>query len=147
MDLKKDIVPNQDIKIFYKYSFKNELNTYDLKLTKDLVLDGTITVDFWLTKEEQEKTILKLEEIDFYNLPDSLTWIKSDSIKPQVDPDPGKQILKIKYKNQEKQIYWYIINSYPDECEKIIKLTKTISDVIFSKPEYKSLPAANGGYF
>ncbi len=143
---KKDIVQNQDIKILYKYSFKDELNTYDLKLTKDLVLDGTITVDFWLTKEEQEKIISKLEEIDFYNLPDSLTWTEADSIKPKIEPDPGKQILKIKYQNKEKQIYWYEINSYPKEYERIIQLTNTITDIISSKPEYKLLPLANGGY-
>ncbi|MBK7103787.1 MAG: hypothetical protein IPH62_19165 [Ignavibacteriae bacterium] len=140
------IAPVQEIQIFYKYSFKNELDTYKLKYTKDLVLDGTITTDFWLTKEEQEKIIQKVEEINFFNLPDSLTWTESDSTKLEFDPDPGKQILKINYENKEKNIYWYLVNSYPEEHNKIIELTNTIEEIIYKKPEYKSLPAANGLY-
>ena len=36
----------QIIKIHYKYDFTNEINTFSKTCTKDLVLDGVITMDY-----------------------------------------------------------------------------------------------------
>ncbi len=43
----------QFVQIYFKYRFNNELNTFESTYQKDLILDGTIKVNFWLTTEEQ----------------------------------------------------------------------------------------------
>lgn len=43
------------VQTLFKYNFKDELNTFENYLTKDLVFDGLIKVNFWLTREEQNK--------------------------------------------------------------------------------------------
>ena len=136
----------QEIKIDFKYSFKNQLNTFTQKLTKDLVIDGTITIDFWLTKDEQNLILNKVSETDFFALPDSINWNDNDSLNIAISPDPGVQQLRIKYGDNDKTVYWHFINSYPDEFERINSLSMFIQKVIESKPDYQKLPKAHGAY-
>lgn len=136
----------QNVKILYKYSFKNELNTFTQKLTKDLVLNGTITVDFRLTEAEQNNILDMANQTGFFSLPDSLLQTYTDSTAVKIMPDPGIQYLKIKYGGKEKEVYWYMINSFPQEYARLLKLTALINEIIESKKEYKELPPARGGY-
>lgn len=136
----------QIIKIHYKYGFADEINTFNKTFTKDLVLDGNITIDYWFQSEEQDTIIEILEEIDFFNLPDTLSYIAGDSIAVHLDPDPGIQSLRISYNNQDKTVFWYLINSFPSEYEQILQLTTFIEDLLNADPEYQSLPAPSGGY-
>lgn len=136
----------QIIKIHYKYGVADEINTFNNTCTKDLVLDGTITIDYWFQSEEQDTIIEILEEIDFFNLPDTLSYLPGDSIAEMIEPDPGIQSLRINYNNQDKTVYWYIINSYPSEYERILRITELIEEILNADPEYLSLPEPNGGY-
>jgi hypothetical protein len=56
----------QYVKILLKYNYKDELNTFDNYLIKDLVLNGQIKVNFWLTKEEQIKIQSMVCETNFF---------------------------------------------------------------------------------
>ncbi|HPC35389.1 MAG TPA: hypothetical protein P5268_00840 [Candidatus Marinimicrobia bacterium] len=136
----------QVIKIHYKYGFADEINTFDKTCTKDLVLDGTVTIDFWFQLDEQQAIIRELEDVDFFNLPDTLAYQSSDSITETIEPDPGIQSLRIKYNNQDKTVFWYLINSYPSEYERILRLTTLIEEILHSDPEYQSLPEPTGSY-
>ncbi|MBN2012434.1 hypothetical protein JW960_24105 [candidate division KSB1 bacterium] len=136
----------QTVKIDFHCSFKEHLNTFTHKLTKDLVIDGTITIDFWLTKAEQRMILAKADTIDFFNLPDSLNWADDDSIHLAISPDPGIQYLRIQAGESDKTVYWNIVNSYAEEFGRLQELTSFIISIIMAKPEYKSLPEANGGY-
>ena len=94
----------QFVQIYFKYSFKNELNTFANTYQKDLVLDGVIKVKFWLTDEEQNNILDKLNSLNYFSLPDTFNYIPQDSISPS--PNPGKQILRIKYQQNDKKIIW-----------------------------------------
>jgi len=136
----------QIIKILYKYGFANEINTFNKTCTKDLVFDGTVVMDYWFKLEEQDTIIKVLEETEFFNLPDTLSYHPDDSIAVIIEPDPGIQSLRINYNNQDKTVYWYIINSFPTEYERIIRITTLIKGILESDPEYQSLPEPSGGY-
>jgi hypothetical protein len=136
----------QNIQILYKHDFRNEMNTFTQKLTKDLAMDGTITIDFWLTESEQNRIIDMAQQVDFFSLPDSMFCTKADSLRPELHPDPGIQQLKIRYNNKEKTVYWSVANNYPNEYTRLSKLTSLIKDIISAKKEYQDLPAARGGY-
>jgi hypothetical protein len=140
------IADPQNVKILYKYSFKNELNTFTQKLTKDLVLDGAITVNFWLTDSEQMRILEMADQIGFFEMPDYLYNTKTDSTIICIYPSAWNPSLTIKFGDKEKTIYWSSFNSFPQEYEKLRKLTSLIETIIASKKEYKDLPAARGGY-
>jgi hypothetical protein len=135
----------QEIKILIKYGFKNEIDTFQKTVTKDLVLDGTATMDFWFQPIEQLQIIEKLEEINFWSLPDTLQ-AHPDSVHFLVSPDPGLQSIRINYNNLDKTVYWFLINDYPDKFERLIKLKQTILEIVYNDPEYLNLPPIRGGY-
>ena len=138
---------DQEIKILYKHWFNDEVDTFNKILTKDLVIDGEITIDFWFQKSEQSRIIDMVEQIDFWTIRDTLDQNPLDSPHIEFDPDPGIQELKIEYLNNSKTVYWYLINDYEDETARIKKLTDLIVEIIYNDPEYKNLPARNGSYF
>jgi hypothetical protein len=137
----------QLLKIHLYYGFGNELNTFEQTYTKDLVLDGYITVDFWLTEAEQESIRNKLDVVDFFHFPDTLIYqIGTDSIMVRIEPDPGWQFLRVADANRDKIVYWCYPFSVENEfVPRLVELKNLIIDIIESKPEYAALPAAKGG--
>ena len=133
----------QFVKLLFQYSFRDELDTFNCTLTKDLVLDGTITVPFWLTTAEQESVLSELKRSDFFNLPDTLQ--RTDIIS--IDPTPGSQLLRVYVNGQSKTVVWsYLIDPDLPLNQRILGLSCAIQTIIESKPEYKRLPQARGGY-
>lgn len=136
----------QFVNILFKYDFKNELDTFNNTYQKDLVLDGLIKIDFWLTTDEQNQIIEKANQLNFFLLPDT---ILADA-PVQITPNPG-QFLRIKTETEDHSILWNIIleefqaEQYEDFL-KVQQLAEFIRLIIESKPEYKKLPHANGGY-
>ena len=133
----------QFIQIDFKYNFKDELNTFENYYQKDLVIDGVIKVSFWLTQEEQNNILQKVEETNYFALPDTIL----NTAPVEVTPNPT-QYLKIKYSNEEHAVVWnYIVQEYQTEhYKKLLELANSITRIIESKPEYKKLPPRNGGY-
>ena len=48
--------------------------------------------------------------------------------------------------NEVKTVYWYLVNDFEDENNRIEELTNLIMEIIYNDPEYKSLPPRNGSY-
>jgi len=137
----------QFVQIYFKYSFKNELNTFKNTFQKDLVLDGVIKVPFWLTADEQNKILDKANEYDFFSMPDTFDYSSLDTILLTIEPNPGKQILRIKFEGKDKITLWkYPIIENDSQLTNLFELRKFIISIIEAKPEYKTLPSARGGY-
>jgi hypothetical protein len=139
---------NQFVQIYFKYGFRNELNTFANTYQKDLVLDGVIKVGFWLTDEEQIRILEKANEIEFFSLPDTLRYVSQNgNVAVSMDPDPGEQVLRIKHQWKDKATVWtYPLKEDNDSANAIMELRSFIVSAIETKPEYKRLPPARGGY-
>ena len=134
----------QFVQIFFKYEFNNELNTFDKTYQKDLILDGTIKVNFWLTTDEQNQILNKANEINFFSFPDTFV---NDTSFVLVSPNPGEQILRIKINNNDHQSIWTILIDLSNpQAVKLKELSSLIISIIEAKPEYKKLPPSRGGY-
>jgi len=133
----------QFVQIDYKYNFKDELNTFQNYYQKDLVIDGTIRTEFWLTKEEQNLILEKANETNFFSLPDSML----NRSPVEISPNP-LQFLRIKNGQMEKIVVWnYTLPAYQlPGYRKLLELAEVIRIIVESKPEYKGLPPCNGGY-
>ena len=138
---------SQFLKIHFYYGFGNELNTFEQTYTKDLVLDGYITVDFWLTEAEQESIRNKLQVVNFFSFPDTLIYpIVSDSIMVRIEPDPGWQFLRVVDENHDKIVYWrYPFPEGNEFVARMVELKNLIIDIIEAKSEYQALPPPRGG--
>ena len=134
----------QFVQVFFKYGFFNELNTFNNTYKKDLVLDGSVTVTFWLTADEQNRIISKANEIDFFTLPDTL---EGDTTLMVIDPNPGYQTIRIKNENNDKTVNWiYPLNYNDSSVVKALELYDFMISIIEAKPEYKKLPPSRGSY-
>lgn len=138
----------QIVQVFFKYSFNNELNTFDKTYQKDLILDGTIKVSFWLTTEEQNQILNKANELNFFSFPNIFPNIfPNDTSNVLVSPNPGNQILRIKTDNYDHQTKWTVlIDMNNSQAINIKELSSLIISIIEAKPEYKKLPPSRGGY-
>jgi hypothetical protein len=134
----------QFVQIFLKYGFNNELNTFNNTFQKDLVLDGTITVPFWLTTDEQNRILSKANEVNFFSLPDTL---EGDTTLMVIDPNPGYQTIRIKNENNDKTVNWiYPLNYSDSSVVKALELYDFMISIIEAKPEFKKLPPSRGSY-
>jgi hypothetical protein len=137
----------QFVQIYFKYNFKNVLNTFDNTFQKDLVEDGVVKIKFWLKEEEQNKILEKANLLNYFLMPDTFISDFSDSIAVSINPDPGEQVLRIKYQTNDKTTFW----NYPPlqnnaQFNDLLELHRFIISIIESKQEYKDLPPAKGGY-
>lgn len=133
----------QFLQIQFQYGFKNELNTFDGSYQKDLVMDGTIKIPFWLTTHEQKTILDKVLAVKFFSFPDTLYPLQGLII----EPDPSPDFLRLKYQDEEKFVVWF----YPTDTQSeystpLGELVELIKQIVESKPEYKRLPSARGGY-
>jgi hypothetical protein len=133
----------QFIQIHYEYGFRDELNTFDGYIQKDLVVDGTIRVPFWLSKDEQIIILHAVNETQFFSFPDTIHREANIAFNP--DPSPDK--LRIKYNGKEKNIVWfYPMQDSSQYTLPLHTLKRIIESVIDSNSIYQKLPPAHGAY-
>lgn len=137
----------QLLTIHFYCVFGNVLDTFEQTYTKDLVMDGYITVDFWLTEIEQERVKNKVNQVDFFSFPDTLIQqIGSDSIMVSIHPDPGWKFLRVSDETRDKIIYWrYLLPEGNEFVPRLVELKNLIIGIIEAKPEYQALPLPRGG--
>jgi len=136
---------NFNLKFSYGIGARNVLDTFKGSYTKDLIIDGTITVPFKLTDTELRHIRDKMLEIGFFDYPDSVGVDESEN---GVEITPFETyIFEVIYGEKEKKLHWEnsCIRGEP-EVEKLYELITSIEEIIESKPEYTRLPEARGGY-
>ena len=110
-------------------------------------MDGVIKVEFWLTATEQNSILEKANSMNYFAMPDTFKNFSNDSLMITMDPDPGEQILRIQHQSLDKTIVWtYPVLHTNSQLNDLLELQKFIITLIESKPEYKKLSPARGGY-
>ncbi len=144
-----NVLPKYDstqnpINIQFKYGVgaKNELNTFSGAFTKDLILSGTKTTTMILSTEELEQIDQKLDEIDFFNLPQTFPPKTTGRSTPQMD-----YYLRVEKGNTVKEVSWNSNSEIDSETKADLQNTVAfLCSMITEKPEYKALPEPTGGY-
>ena len=125
---------------------KNQIDTYIGTFTKDLVLDGTKTIDFNIPLTVKKDIYKKMMDINIMSLHDRLK-VDGMNVTPSCDYK-----LTVTINGRVKNIIWEdgfytsITENLSKENVKFLELVKFISDYIYSTDEYKNMPKANGGY-
>jgi hypothetical protein len=80
------------------------LNTFDNTYTKDLIIDGTITVSFSLSESDFQQIITKMLQIDFFSYPDTFLISTGDTVC-YITPHSTYN-FEVNYKSNIKYLYW-----------------------------------------
>lgn len=124
---------------------RNVLNTFENTYTKDLILDGTITVPFLLADSELQRINVKMLEIDFFRYPDTFCVPIGDTVGMMTPCSEYR--FEVSYKSSIKHLVWAdCIVSEDTAAVKLRELNMLIENIIESKPAYSQLPPARGGY-
>ena len=130
----------------YGITAKNEINTFRDTYTKDLILNGTITVHFVLPQSDLDRISNKAIEIDFFNYPDVFFLQSTDTIWSGIYPFETFRV-RIKSHSTIKTVYWEQRYFATDpRADKLKELINLVREIVESKPEYQRLPAPSGGY-
>lgn len=122
----------------YGVGQKNEINTMEKKLVKDLVIDGVAEVkDFEFTKEERALIYKKMVLANFLTEKHFTNGCKQ---KPS-----GPYTLKIQINSKTLDYTWENCESSKDGLV-MTELVNEIIEIVRAKDEYKSLPPASGAY-
>lgn len=122
---------------------KNEINTFNNTVTKDLVTKGTATANLTLTDEEMADIYDRVREIDV------LRELDLDNSDSNCSSTPvNEDHWEIQVDGVERTFDWS-----SEQCEltddannKLKELRNYIFDIVKDKKEYKELPEAAGGY-
>lgn len=121
---------------------KNEVNTFNGTVTKDLVIKGTAQAELVLTDSEMADIYARLRTINIYrelNLePDMRNCTKTPF---------GEEHWQIRLDGEERSFYWDEENcEITADAEQLKELRSYIFELVKSKPAYLELPEAVGGY-
>ena len=140
--------PERDFNITLRYGIlaRNELNTFENTVTKDLILDGTITVRFYLSQADLDSIEEMVNQIGFFNYPDTFVVRSQDSMRTFISPN-NTYDFKVASGSTLKTLFWNdaIIANDP-QATKLRALITLIRTIVESKPEYRQLPPARGAY-
>ena len=134
-----------NIRMSYGVRGLNELNTFQDVYTKDLILDGTVTIPMVLSDNEFHQIETKMLEIGFFGYPDTLTPIPQ---KTGVVSTPEAIIFfEVNDRGRTKYLLWECGDtSDRSEAVQLSELVALILRIIEAKPEYRNAPPVHGGY-
>lgn len=131
----------------YGVGAKSEINTFKDTYTKDLVLDGTVTTDLKLSKDEMKNIYQKMKEIELLSTVQNAKYQGEDGSLISIEP-MSDYFLSIQMNGKVYNTHWNS-NIYDEETSK--KLAKFVNhylhdQIISNKSEFKNLPEISGGY-
>ncbi len=135
-----------NLSLRYGVGAKNELNTFNDTFTKDLILDGTVTTRLVLAQPDFDSIKARLLAIDIFSYPDTFVAAQVDTTIVAISPLP-EYLLTMKLDGKAKEVFWLepAITSDP-RAVRLREVFSFIRQLIESKPEFKQLPDARGGY-
>jgi hypothetical protein len=134
-----------DLQFRYGVLARNELNTFDNTITKDLILDGQATSRLVLSAQDLDTLESQFVAIDINSYPDTFVVQTGDTVC--IITPYATYNTKVRMGPTWKEVYWEdsIVSSDP-RATRLRQVLAFIQALIEAKPEYQQLPPARGGY-
>ncbi|SFJ12328.1 hypothetical protein SAMN02799624_03358 [Paenibacillus sp. UNC496MF] len=137
-----DMPADFDFELKYGYGGgKNEVDTYDDTITKDLIVNGTATADLALSEQEMRDIYARMREIDVMGKK------KLEPENPGCGQEPHTDdSWTVTAAGETKSMHWSTEHcDITDDARQLADL-RYVRGVAESKAAYKALPEAEGGY-
>ncbi|MHA6252567.1 hypothetical protein [Oceanobacillus sp. CAU 1775] len=130
--------------IQFGYDKKNEINTYENKIRKDLIENGIAEAPFTFTDEEMQYIYEKMKEVNIIGDKKLEPGLLEDNCQFEPHEDDA---WKITINDETYRIEIPGHHCYPtDDAEELLQLRYEIFKIVKGKDAYKQLPKAVGGY-
>ncbi|NBD25818.1 hypothetical protein [Paenibacillus glycinis] len=142
-----DMPPDFDFEVRYGYGEvnKNEINTYDDTITKDLIAKGTVKADLKLTDDEMRGIYAKMSEIDIMGKKQLAPAAASPTVCSRTPYSEDSWTVTIDGKTASMS--WSSERcDITDDAQQLLELRQYIHTLVESKHAYQALPEAEGGY-
>ncbi|WP_219834008.1 hypothetical protein [Paenibacillus sp. R14(2021)] len=121
---------------------KNEINTYDGTVTKDLITRGTATAQLALTLEEKRAIYAKMREVNIMGLQD----LVPDNLNCDQTPY-NEDSWQIRVNGETHTWTWSDRHcKVTKDAKQLLALRTFIQQMVENKEAYNALPEAEGGY-
>lgn len=143
-NMPNDMPDDFDFMVSYGYDEvrKNEVNTYQDTVTKDLIVNGTASADITLNADEMRSIYAKMKDM---NIMGPLK-LEPDSLSCNQIPY-NEDSWKITLNGETISLAWSEKHcEVTDDAKKLQELRIFIQEIIEDKEAYKQLPASVGGY-
>ncbi len=128
-----------NFKLKYGVNSRHEIDTFNDRVVKDLVENGTIKTSISLQKDEMEAIYKEMMVLNIMEI--ELPKETSCTEEPEMI---SKWHIEM---NGETHSFQFTRSCEPNQLElDLLELEQTIHEMIKEKPEYKELPEASGGY-
>jgi hypothetical protein len=153
-----EIIDNQprysaDLDFGFELSFgcygKNNINTFNDTITKDLVSAGLITADYVMPEYAKRRVFIMLRDIEIMDYPDSLNF-------PIMDEHVDHLYLRVVIEGEEKVVRWTVpwgfefwgdgASNMSVQHYQFKVLVEYISNHVYKSETWQSLPKHEGGY-
>lgn len=124
---------------------KNEINTFEGKVVKDLIVDGTATAEVTLSNEELSEVYKKMKKVDI---------LEEKHFIPE--PVDGSMCVQQPHSEDEwsitlngETIVHFISGEYcepTEDAKRFLTLRNDVFDKVKNKDAYLELPEPTGGY-
>ncbi|WP_054955103.1 hypothetical protein [Paenibacillus dakarensis] len=133
-----------DFKVSFGYgeTQKNEINTYEGTVTKDLIAKGTAAANITFDEQEKRQIYDKMKEMDIMNIQDLVPSNPNCSKVPYNEDE-----WRITVNGNIKMMSWSDKNcEISNDANQLLELRNEIFEMVQGKEAYQTLPAAEGGY-
>lgn len=121
---------------------RNEINTYDGTVTKDLMANGTVTASITLAPEEKREIYNKMREINVMGTQDLIPSLQNCTKTPFNEDE-----WRITVEGNLKIFSWTDKQCQTtSDANQLLDLREYIMQIVEQKEAYRSLPVAEGGY-
>lgn len=129
-----------DFSLKYGVYGKEEINTFQDFIVKDLVEDGTVQASLILNEQDMNDIY---NEMMTLNIMDELELKKEEGCDSE---PPSMRVWDIHMNGETKKFNYQSYCETPPDVLKLYQLEEFIRKIIIQKEEYKKLPAVNGSY-
>lgn len=131
--------------LLYGYNGDNSINTFNNRLTKDLVINGNQTIKFKMPKEKKDEIYQLIIKNKINELPETI------ESKGFICYPSNKLYLKYSINGETKTVswdtaFWREDERLDDNQNCFLNFVKQITDYIHNTDEYRKMSPTKGGY-
>jgi len=139
-----------DFVLTYGVGGKNVLDTYKNKFKKDLVMNGTATINYTLPDEAKREIYASFLEHGVYEMPELLNETEDGEVLWQMIP-AYRMMFTYTVNGITRSVNWpdgvhFTHDDFPDRNNEFILFVQGVEEYIAQTEEYNAMPPARGGY-
>jgi len=140
-DMPEEMPEDFDFSVRFGITARNEINTFEDRVTKDLIANGTATAQLSLTEDEMKGVYERMKKIRI------LRDLRLEARDGCLQVPYEEEYWTIQIDGEIREYYWTQEKcTLTKDAQQLRELRQTIFNIVKQKSAYQELPEAVGGY-